>query len=112
VPILHEPYAYSNFPVSIISAFCKFGVRGWILVPAVFFASFYRAVHVHAMYIYLHSLGRSPKGGCTQACRQHIAEVKPPGCSKKFCSWGRKRDGDKKHLSLPVTVIVSWFLLS
>lgn len=91
----------------------KSGICGWILAPAVFFSSSsYRAVHMHAMYTYLHSLGSAPNGGCSQACCQHTAEVKPPGCNKKFCPWGKKRDGDKKHLSFPVTIIVSWFLLS
>lgn len=68
--------------------------------------------HVHAVYAYLRSLGRAPNRDCSQACCQHIAEVKPPGCNKKFCPRGKKRDGDKKHLSFPVTIIVSWFLLS
>lgn len=55
-----------------------------------FFPSgFYRAVHTHAVCTYLHSLGSTPNGGCSQACRQHIAEVKPPGCNKKFCPWGK-----------------------
>lgn len=91
MPILHEPYAYTHFPTFIISAFAKFGTCGWKPVPAAFFpSSFYRAVHVHAMYTYLHSLGSTPNRSCSQACCQHVAEVKPPGCNKKFCPRGKR----------------------
>lgn len=36
MPILYEPYAYTNFPTSTSSVFPKFGVCGWRLIPAVF----------------------------------------------------------------------------